>query len=147
MGAMPYEYFVQYEADIEAALQKLRQREFAAGRYNPAMRFIHFPADVAKPSPGAKHSSIEQAIDASSADGTRSILDIRHIGQKASYGIAVPLSNNVLEELYGTAKPTREMIEADMAFFEDLERGHAVYIITYKDNQPNEIFFAGYSYD
>ena len=29
MGAEPWEYFVPYEPDIQAALHKLRQREFA----------------------------------------------------------------------------------------------------------------------
>ena len=30
---------------------------------------------------------------------------------------------------------------------EDLERGQGVYIILYNGDQPDEIFFAGYSYD
>ena len=33
MGAEFFGYYVPYEADIEGALQKLRQREFTAGRY------------------------------------------------------------------------------------------------------------------
>jgi hypothetical protein len=40
MGAHAYWYFVPYERDIDAALQKLRVREFQAGRYNPTMPFI-----------------------------------------------------------------------------------------------------------
>jgi hypothetical protein len=31
--------------------------------------------------------------------------------------------------------------------FEVLERGQGAYIIVYKDNEPMEIFFAGYSFD
>jgi hypothetical protein len=34
-----------------------------------------------------------------------------------------------------------------MDFFEEIERGHGIYIIVYKDMGPDEIFFAGYSYD
>jgi hypothetical protein len=32
LGGHPWFYFVEYEPDIDAALQKLRQREFDAGR-------------------------------------------------------------------------------------------------------------------
>ena len=34
-----------------------------------------------------------------------------------------------------------------MDFFEDLERGHCVYIVAYKNGAPDEILFAGYSFD
>ena len=77
MGGHCYSYFVPYQTDIGSALQTLRQREFQAGRYNPV---IHFPFDGAvsltTQSPGAKHRSIEDALEASDADGTRSILDM-----------------------------------------------------------------------
>ena len=39
------------------------------------------------------------------------------------------------------------MIEENNEFFEEIERGQGVYIIVYKDSQPSEIFFGGYSYD
>jgi hypothetical protein len=58
-----------------------------------------------------------------------------------------PLDETVLQQLYGTTRPTREMIEHNMDFFEEIERGHGIYIIVYKDTSPDEIFFAGYSYD
>jgi hypothetical protein len=37
MGGHAWFYFVDYEPDINAALRKLREREFRAGRYNPAV--------------------------------------------------------------------------------------------------------------
>jgi hypothetical protein len=43
MGGHPWFYFVDYEPDVNAALQKLRQQEFRAGRYNPAIGFPEFP--------------------------------------------------------------------------------------------------------
>ncbi len=46
-----------------------------------------------------------------------------------------------------TTQPTREMVEENMDFLEDVERGHGVYIILYQDGQPSEILFAGYSFD
>ena len=32
-------------------------------------------------------------------------------------------------------------------FFEQLERGHGVCIVTYEKGKPDGIYFAGYSYD
>ena len=81
------------------------------------------------------------------ADGTRSILDIERIGDEPDYGVVVPLSSEQLIELYGTEQPTREMIEEELDLYEDIERGQGVYTIAWKDGNPSEIFFGGYSYD
>ena len=148
MGAHLWFYFVPYEADISRVLQALRQREFQAGRYNPAVPFPEFPVEgLSSPSPGAQHASIEEALEASEADGTRSILDMERVGESPDYGAVVPFSAERLLELFGTAQPTREMIEQNMDFIEDLERGQGIYVIVFKDQKPSEIFFAGYSYD
>lgn len=57
------------------------------------------------------------------------------------------LSDEELIELFGTAQPTRAMIEENLDFYEEIERGQGVYIIAYRDGKPSEIFFGGYSYD
>jgi hypothetical protein len=147
MGGHPYFYFVPYEADIGNALQALRRREFEAGRYNPAVRFPEFPVDLSAPSPGAQHKSIAKALEASDADGTRSILDMERIGQSPDYGVVVPLPPDQLAALFETQQPTRKMIEENMDFFEDIERGQGIYIVVYNGGNPSELFFAGYSYD
>ncbi len=147
MGAEPYFYFVKYQPDINGALQKLRQQEFAAGRYNPVMPFLKFPIGPHSPAPGAQHDSIEEALGDTDADGTRSILDLQGIADEPDFCVAAPLDDQVLKRLYGTTKPTREMKIEEGDFWEDLERGHGIYIILYKDDQPDEIFFAGYSFD
>ena len=67
MGGHAWTYFVPYEPDILAAMQALRRREFEAVRYHPAVRF---PMARNVPSPGAQHASIEEALEASDADGT-----------------------------------------------------------------------------
>ena len=36
MGAHPWFYVVPYQSDIRKAMLELREREFRAGRYNPA---------------------------------------------------------------------------------------------------------------
>src|SRR5262245_60602654 len=107
MGAHPYWYVVPYNPDVNAALQELREREFQAGRYNPVIRFLSFPIGPHSPAPGAQHGSIEEAFGDADADGTRSILDLLGIGDEPDFGVAVPLSDETLQDLYGTTQPTR----------------------------------------
>jgi hypothetical protein len=147
MGGEPWFYFVPYEPEINKALQSLRRREFEAGRYNPVVMFPEFPVTASSPRPGAGHASIAEALEASEADGTRSILDMERVSEKPGLGVVVPLAAEALAELYGTAHPTREMIEENMDFLEDIERGQGVYIVVYDGPKPSEILFAGYSYD
>jgi hypothetical protein len=147
MGAEPYFYFVEYQEDLDQALQGLRRREFLAGRYSPAMEVLRFPVDPKAPSPGAQHDSIEEAFEDADADGTRSILDLDRISEEPDFGAVTPLSDEVLREIYGTDRPTRKMIEKNMGFFDELDRGHGTAIVVWRDDQPDEIFFAGYSYD
>lgn len=146
MGAHPWFYFVPFENEIQQALERLKLREFHAGRYNPVIPFPTFPVDETQ-RPGTDHVSIEHAIKQSKESGTRSILDMKLISTKPDYFVVSPLDPNVLEDLYDTPEPTRTMIEEDMDFFENIERGHGIYIIIYKDDKPDEILFAGYSFD
>jgi hypothetical protein len=132
MGAEPWDYFVPYEENIQAALENLRQREFRAGRYrgsedNPA--------------------TIEEAFANSGASGTGSILDMKAIAPEPNYFAVAPMPREVQLRLFGTDKPTREMIERNHDFYEAIERGQGVYIIAYQDDKPSDIFFAGYSFD
>ncbi|HKR01237.1 MAG TPA: hypothetical protein VJT09_11220 [Pyrinomonadaceae bacterium] len=147
MGGHPWFYFVPYEEDINAALQALREHEFRAGRYNPAEDFPEFPITAESPAPGAQHDSIEEAIEEADADGTRSILDMMAVADSPDFGVVAPLPAEDLIDLFGTDKPMREMIEESDELHDKLERGQGVYIISYKDERPSEIFFAGYSYD
>lgn len=147
MGGEPWFYLVDYESDINSALQKLRQREFKAGRYNPVISFPQYPIGPQSPAPGAKHSSIEEAFEDADADGTRSILDMERVSDAPDYGAVAPLPDEDLLELFGTTRPTREMVDSNYDLFEALERGQGVYIVVYADDQPSGIFFAGYSFD
>jgi hypothetical protein len=147
MGAHPYYYFVEYQPDIEAALQDLRWREFEAGRYNPVQAFPAFPIRPDSPAPGAKHESIYEAIEDAAEDGTRSILDIETVSDWPDFGAASPLSEEDLEQYFGTAQPTKEMVSRKMDFLGAVKRGHCVYIIVFDTEQPDEIFFGGYSFD
>lgn len=132
MGAEPWEYFVPYEPDIRTALDKLRKREFAAGRFRGS---------------DANPATIEEAVENMEADGTGSILDISQVTDSPDYCAVTPLPRETLLELYGTEQPTREMIEDNMDFYEQIERGQGIYIIVYYGGKPAEIFFGGYSFD
>jgi hypothetical protein len=147
MGADPYYYFVEYQPDIEAALQDLRQREFEAGRYNPAQPFPRFPILPGSPAPGAQHEFIYEAMEDAGEDGTRSILDIEMVSEWPEPGVASPFSDEDLERHFGTTQPTREMISRKLRFLSSVKRGHCVYITVFESGQPSELFFGGYSID
>ena len=146
MGGEAYFYAVPYDPDIERALQSLRKREFEAGRYNPVVPFLELDA-ASTPSPGKKHTSIQEALDESEADGTRSILDIERVAARPGLGVAVSMPSESLNRLFGTERPTRTIVAKNMDFFRELKRGQAVYFIIFEEDKPSEIFFAGVSYD
>lgn len=147
MGGHPYWYFVPYEPDTAAALAKLRKREFEAGRYNPVISFLEFSEPAfSQQQPGPAHDSIDDAIEAAAEDGTRSILDIKKIAKTAAYCASCPLAATRLRELYSTDKPSRKLLERH-EFFGEIDRGKCVHVVAYKDDEPHEIMFAGYSYD
>jgi hypothetical protein len=147
VGAHPYWYFVKHQTNVQQALDELREREFRAGRYNPVIPFLSFQGGAQGLSPGPRHASIAEALEDAAEDGTRSILDIETVADEPDFGMAAPLDPELLEELYETTRPTRRMIEENMDFLEDVERGHCVYTVVYKDGKPDELFFAGYSFD
>lgn len=172
MGRHPYSYFAKYQVGIDTTLNGLRQQEFEAGRYHPVMSFIGFPITANSPAPGAQHASIEEAMEAAAEDGTRSILDMLQVAnvpyleaQDASvqdgmdlYCTTFPLSSDELTQLFGTDQPTRNLVNAVLVaseqneaagdeFWDSIDRGTGRHIIVYENDEPVEIFFAGYSFD
>jgi hypothetical protein len=132
MGAEPYEYFVPYERNIQAALDKLREHVFASGEFNGA------EFNPATP---------EEALEMADADGTASILDIQRIADHPDYFCAAPLSPKELNQYFGTDKPTRKDVQHSDEFWDSLDRGQARYVVLYQGGQPTELYFAGYSFD
>ncbi len=146
MGAHPWFYFVPYQKDVAKSLAALQQQELKAGRYNPVERFPSFPVDL-QHEPGGRHASSEAARAAASASGARSILDMTRISAAPDFGAVAPLDDTELMDLFGTAKPTAADLEASDEMFDQMERGQGVYVIVHEDDEPSQIFFAGYSYD
>jgi hypothetical protein len=152
MGAEAWSYFVPYRDDVGGALEDLKQREFEAGRYDKPVG-PHFPA-----------TSIEEAVRACGASGTRSILDMVGVadgprplgfsladafesGVDPGFGLVAPLAPETLVELFGTTRPSRAMIEENGGYYELIDRGLGIYIVAYDGDLPSELFFAGYSFD
>ncbi|WP_150106166.1 hypothetical protein [Rubinisphaera brasiliensis] len=132
VGAEPYDYTVPYEADIQAALDKLRQQVFASGNFRGA------EFDPASP---------EEALEMTAEEGTASILDILRVSETPDFCCAAPLSAEELNRYFGTEKPTRNQIADSDDFWDDLERGMARYIILYDGEEPKQIYFVGFSFD
>lgn len=152
MGGEFWSHYVPYQEDIRAALEALREQEFRAGRfYQPETVDPGFFGRIMgrKPCPPKPPKSIHKAIKIADTDatGTRSVLDMERISQTPSLGAVSPLPPDELERLFGTEQPTREMIEHSDEFFEQIDRGHGVYVVTYRQGKPEAIYFAGYSYD
>jgi hypothetical protein len=147
MGGHPYWYTVDYQEDFGAALAALRAREFAAGRYNPVTPYPDFPIGPDSPAPGPAHASIEEAMEASEADGTRSILDISAISDEPGFCASCAFANDELTRIFGTETPTIDQIRKCDEFWESLERGQARHIVIHDSGGPRLIFFAGYSFD
>jgi hypothetical protein len=156
MGGHPYWYFVPYEDDVQAALDKLRQREFAAKRWFPAVFSPFMPAEIQPPAlkkllagMGADRcKTIEEAQELAAETGTRSILDIEKVAKKWGPGVAAPFSNKLVEKAFGSAKPAKEDVEGRLGdLMDDIERGHCGYLIVYARGGPSEICFVGYSFD
>ncbi len=171
MGSHPYFYVTPYQSDLQVALQALREQEFAAGRYDPAMNqhdpnlwmfLFEFPPTEDSIAPGAKHDSIEAAIADAENSGTGSILDIQTVSDSPDFLTASPVSDSDLLAIFGTVQPGRSQVESAILqnenlnphqaealdeLFDTISRGECRYIILYNQDQPSEIVWMGYSVD
>jgi len=127
-----WDYFVPNQQDIEKALQDLREQVFRSGKYRKW--------------PGVQGATIAEVLAQSGESGTHSILDIERVSLLPALQTVSPLSAERLQEVFGTDKPTRQMVE-DMIEDDELEelnpRYQGIYIIIYKSNQPDTICFVG----
>lgn len=134
MGASGWSYFVGYKSDPNEALQELRLEEFKNKRF-----YVY--DEVSGNSP-------DELLRNSEENGTHSIIDISSISETDDLFKNGTINNEELIKIFGTDKPTREMIEAN-EFVLQTYRGRwaCTYVICYKDGNPSEIYFTGYSGD
>jgi hypothetical protein len=177
MGATAWHYFTPYQADVAAALQELRRQVFERGAYfKPWEETVPFflrdlrdrrPEDLSDVErqvrqdllqalgdfprltpPDPLPATIEEVLEYNAEMGTHSILDIEGVAGESAFGAATPVPEARLLRLFGTARPTRDQVEArEFAFADDLERWQAVYLVTYKGGVPDAIYFEGVSGD
>lgn len=148
MLGSPYWYLVPYNEDVQEALDALREREFRAGRYNPVLPKLNFvePA-FSRQYRAAQHDSIEDAIMDAGEEGTRSILDIHTVRDRADFGMASPMPRAALLELYKTEKPTLKAVRSNKEFLRWAAPAQCIYIVAYEDGKrPSHIVFAGRSF-
>jgi len=132
MGADAWSYWLPYRENIEGALADLREQVFRSGSF----RGVEL-----------RPKTVEQAVSNMESDGTASILDISRVCEQRDHCAIAPLSEEELIRWFGSITPTRSQVSANMGFMEQIERGQAVYIVTYTNGMPTEILFAGYSFD
>jgi hypothetical protein len=149
MGAKPWSHFTPYQADINVALQSLKEQEFRAGRYGfghwfrdmtAVMEHLGMPdavsldgafvagLDEAKPSAdklieryGSVEAAMKAVLESSSDSGTASVLDMIYISQEPATCAVCPLSGEELQEIFQTSQPSREIIQAILLNEEEIE--------------------------
>ncbi len=161
MGASGWKYFVPYQPDLNKALHDLHQKVFEANAYHFPLE-VHFTVEeyqsMSEEALTAKieelrkaqrrPQSIDELLRMNGETGTHSIIDIESVSDTPDFGKVAPLSQQQLLRLFNTDSPTHTMIEARVDDLYTLRRRwQGTYIIVYKDHQPDEIFFIGYSGD
>src|SRR5262249_14269952 len=141
MGAEFWKYYAPFRGDVSTTLEELREQEFQAGRYHGSDQ---------------RPATIPAARDSASSAGTRSILDMECISTSPHpVAFSLVLLAGLLA-IFGTDRPTRPMVERafrirDSAALDELieaiGRGEGRYFILYRDDEPEQVFFCGYSYD
>jgi hypothetical protein len=179
MGASGWEYFVPYQPDIQAALDRLRHQAYEKGDYWKIGTRLEVIAQTRKdlerlgdessipkeqrirghlesyirmlealPEPKTIDEKIAEVMAINETDGANSILDIDRISGAPAFGVAAPLSDTELIGLFGTARPSHAMIvEHKLELMGWRDTSMATYVIVYRDDKPDEIYFTGFSGD
>jgi hypothetical protein len=158
MGGRYWNYFVPYAEDAGAALQKLRAETFRSGQYTDS-RTVLSPQELEEDPELAeevqrlkKPHTIEELLEQEQESGTNSIVDITHVSETREFCAVTPMPAQDLQDLFGTDKPTHEMVESkrylELAEHRlTCEKWMGAYFTVYRDGKPDEIFFAGVSGD
>ena len=148
-----WSYWVDYDPDISAALQRLRQDVFQRGDYVSVDSVIDAGSRLIIPTsrPRPKPATIEELLEQEGDSGTHSILDITSISPKPKRRAISPFPRSLLLEYFHSETPSPSEI-GDVYEFGSLEkfvtkRWQGIYIVAHFDGKPSDIFFAGCSGD
>lgn len=160
MGASGWAYYVPYQSDINKALQELRQEVFEKKQYyNPMEVLLSMPEELRGryfdedeldifDSIPTEPTTVEELLEINGEHVTHSIIDITEVSSQSHFGTVSSLSQQELEILFGTNRPTKNMIEQQKNKLMNLREGwQGVYVIVYEDEKPSEIYFTGFSGD
>ena len=169
MGASGWSYFVAYEADIGAALERLKRDVFERGDYLLLDDWsLWAEADQriaagenskvvqaerkAKRDELPRPSSIAELFEWNMESGTHSILDMtKGIANAPEFGAVSPLTEAQLITAFGTTQPTHARVgawaEPGTPLIELRRRWEGLYLIVYDGDSPTELYFAGFSGD
>jgi hypothetical protein len=175
LGGNYWTYFVSYQSTIRTAFDILRQSVFERGDYSvvpPPFAGITFaeycqyyapePVDTLSDAQRAKYEAlfqqwstpfephtIDELLEWNRSEGTGTILDLTIFADRATPGAMGGLTTEQLTQMFGTTQPTRQMIEeAGVKILRYASgRGSGIFVVVYRDDQPDEIFFAGITGD
>ena len=158
-GRYGFDYWVSETTGIMRAMNIPGASAIAA--ISETMRSVTKPsADDLIREYGGVQEAMNAVFEQSSEEGTQSILDMNRIACQPGICVASPLTEQELQSIFQTNQPSHEMIEAVLlneaaienwepweSFWESIGNGEGRYIVVYEENQPRELFFAGYSFD
>lgn len=164
MGASGWSHRVPYQEDVQAALDALRADVFARGEFEkmweqfPDMRgdladevesYGADPASVARLRAGDPPTSIDEALEWSTTEGTHSILDTPTVSDTQGFGHLNPVDPELLRDMFGTDRPDAEELWARRDELDESIEGRweGLCAIGYTDGAPSTIVFVGVSGD
>jgi len=157
-GGRSWNYFVPYQSDAGAALQRLRGETFRTGQYAHSRapfseEELEELPELAEEEPLKEPETIEELLEQEGEDGTNSILDITHISERPEFAAVCPMPAESLREIFGTDRPTHEMVDSKLGYSElsdhplTNEKWQGAYFTVHRAGKPDEICFLGISGD
>jgi hypothetical protein len=160
VGASGWEYRVPFAGSVEASLLAVQEQVLASGDYiwpwdSIDPEFLDEDAQLPRPSSLADLTAAKQ-VEEFWDEGTHTILDVdRMIGiGDEPFGAISPLSDQELNQLFGTLRPSAADFDGvhqpgPGGELGDLcgERGSGRSMVIYKDGIAAEVYFWGFSGD
>ncbi len=173
MGASAWASRVAYQPNIAAALETARWEAFRAGNFYrspdelPHARtmtedqFVAWCVEEYGPQADGEEARLmwraariepndpDTLLAAQPYSGTHSVIDMTGVADIPSYNKVAPVGDDQLDALFSTRTPSTDAVAAAVAEGKlDLYgRWHGTYIVGYRDDTPEEIFFVGHSGD
>lgn len=175
MGASGWHYTVDYQEDVSAALQQLRQQVYDCGEYyresvesgsdlDLTEEEVRAGLDPRNDDSGMNDAIVEDwrerkrrpvPVDpdtlfaAQPHSGTHSIIDmVNGVSDRPGFGRVCPLTVEELIAAFGGTTPPSHRVREWMKAGGGLRtRWFGTYVISYRDGRPDHIHFCGYSGD